>query len=96
MPDPLSEVLRSVRLVGGLFLEGRFTAPWSVFSRISPEECRPFMTVPGQVIGFHVVIDGRLLITVEGQPPIEICAGEIVLRPRNDTHTLASAPGISP
>jgi AraC-like DNA-binding protein len=94
MPDPLSEVLRSVRLMGGLFLEGRFTAPWSVHSRISPEECRPYMTAPGQVIGFHVVIDGRLLIAVEGQPPIEVRAGEIVLLPRSDAHTLASAPGI--
>lgn len=94
MSDPLAEVLRSVRLIGGVFLEGRFTAPWSVLSRISAEECRPFMTEPGQVIGFHVVIEGRLLISVESQSPIEIRAGEVVLLPRNDTHTLASAPGI--
>ena len=95
MPDPLSEVLRSVRLMGGLFLEGRFTAPWSVISRISPEECRAFMAMPGQVLGYHVVIAGRLLIAIEGQPAIEVRAGEIVLLPRNDVHTLASAPGIA-
>jgi AraC-like DNA-binding protein len=94
MSDPLSDVLRSVRLMGGVFLDGQFTAPWSVISRISPEECRPYMPRPGQVIGFHVVLEGRLLISTDGQPPFEVRAGEIVLLPRNDSHRLASAPGL--
>jgi len=94
MPDPLSEVLRSVRLMGGVFLDARFTAPWSVLSSISPEEFRPFIAMPGQVIAYHVILEGRLLIAVEGQPPIEARAGEIVLLPRNDANTLASATGL--
>lgn len=94
--DPLSSVLRQVRLTGGVFLDARFTAPWCIASRISAEDCRPFLTTPSQVIAYHVVIDGRLLLATSGEPAVEIGAGEIVLLPRNDDHTLASAPGLPP
>jgi AraC-like DNA-binding protein len=94
--DPLSEVLRSVRLTGGVFLDCRFAAPWSVISKISPEQWQPYLAMPGQVICYHFVIQGRLMVTVDGQPPLEVSAGEIVLLPRNDTHVLASAAGIPP
>jgi hypothetical protein len=33
MTDPLSEVLRAVRLTGGVFLDAQFTAPWCVLSK---------------------------------------------------------------
>jgi AraC-like DNA-binding protein len=42
------------------------------------------------------VISGRFLLSTEGEPPIEVRAGEIVLLPRNDVHTLASASGLKP
>ena len=95
MIDPLSEVLRSVRLIGGVFLEARFTAPWCVSSQIAAEDCRPFLAVPAQIIAYHFIIEGRLLVQLDADPPLEISAGEIVLLPRNDGHTLASASGLS-
>jgi AraC-like DNA-binding protein len=94
MVDPLTEVLRSVRLTGGLFLDARFTAPWCVTSRITAEDCRPFLASPAQVIAYHFVIEGRLLLGLDREAPVEVDAGEIVLLPRNDGHTLASAPGL--
>ena len=42
MIDPLSEVLRSVRLTGGIFLDARFTAPWCVHTQILAEDCGAF------------------------------------------------------
>jgi AraC-like DNA-binding protein len=94
MMDPLSEVLRSVRLTGGVFLDAHFTAPWCVLSQIDAEACRPFLATPGQVIAYHVVIAGKLLLSIEGEPSIEAHAGEIVLLPRNNPHTLASDAGL--
>ena len=41
--DPLTEVLRAVRLSGGVFLSADFTAPWCVGVRITPEDCAPFL-----------------------------------------------------
>jgi AraC-like DNA-binding protein len=94
--DPLSEVLRSVRLKGGIFLDARFTAPWCVHTNILAEDCRDFAVKPALLIAYHFVIAGRLQLSVEGEPTIEVQAGEIVLLPRNDRHTLASGSGVEP
>jgi AraC-like DNA-binding protein len=96
MKDLLSDLLRSISLSGGIFLDARFTAPWSVMSQITPGECRPHLSNPLQLIGYHFVLEGSLLVSTDGTQPIEAHAGEIVLLPRNDAHILASAAGIEP
>jgi AraC-like DNA-binding protein len=63
---------------------------------MNPDDCAPFLTKPTQMIGYHVIIDGRLLVALEGEPLVDVGAGEIVLFPRNDAHTLASERGIKP
>jgi AraC-like DNA-binding protein len=92
--DPLSEVLRSVRMTGGVFLDARFTAPWCVSSQLVAGDCMPYLAAPAQIIAYHVVIDGELLVWVEGEPAIKVSAGEIVLVPRNEEHKLASGNGL--
>jgi AraC-like DNA-binding protein len=94
--DPLSDVLRSFRLSGGIFLDAHFTAPWCVVSRLSVEDCGAFLTGPSLLIAYHFVVDGRFLLTVEGEPTIEVSAGEVVLLPRNDVHILASGARLAP
>lgn len=98
--DPLSDVLRSVRLTGGVFLDARFTAPWSVSGNMSAEDCRAFLAspthAPAQIIAYHVVTAGKLIAAVEGEPAMEASAGEIVLIPRNDVNALSSAIGLKP
>lgn len=96
MMDPLSEVLRSVRLTGGVFLDVRLTAPWCVISELTAEHCRAFLARPVQLISFHVVLQGEFQLWVEGEPVLRVGPGEIVLLPRNDVQTLASAPGLAP
>ena len=95
MIDPLSEVLRSVRLTGGIFLDARFTAPWCVHTQILSEDCGAFVVKPPLLIAYHFVIAGKFLLSTEGEPTVEVRAGEIVLLPRNDAHTLASASGLA-
>lgn len=94
--DPLSETLRSVRLSGGVFLAGHFTAPWCISVRITPTDCSPFLKNPTQMITYHFVSKGQLIVGVEGQPAFEVMAGEIVLFPQNAPHTLACEPGLKP
>ncbi len=96
MIDPLSEVLRSIRLTGGIFLDAHFTAPWCVHTKIVAEDCGAFLVKPPLLIAYHFVIEGRVLLSIEGESSIEVKAGEVVLLPRNDTHTLASAAGLVP
>ncbi len=96
MIDPLSEVLRSVRLTGGIFLDARFTAPWCVHTKLISEDCGAFAVKPPLLIAYHFVIEGQFLLNIDGEAPIAVQAGEIVLLPRNDAHTLASATGLVP
>lgn len=97
--DALSDVLRVVRLNGGVFLDARFSAPWSIAGRVEGVDFGSFLdsaATPSQVIGFHYVVRGRLLARVENDPPVELKAGEIVLLPRNDMHILASDLKLQP
>ncbi len=96
MTDALSDVLRSVRLKGGVFLDARFTAPWAVSSYVAAEDCKPILAKPAQMIAYHFLIEGRMLASVEGEPAIEVRSGEVLLLPRNDTHILASEHGLAP
>ena len=96
MIDTLSEVLRSVRLTGGIFLDAHFTAPWCVHTKILAEDCGAFRVKPPLLIAYHFVIEGKFLLSIDGEPTVEVRAGEIVLLPRNDVHTLASTPGLAP
>lgn len=94
--DALSDVLRVVRLTGGVFLDARFTAPWSLSGNVEAAEFKPFLASPAQVVAFHYVVEGRMTTQVGTQAPVELRAGEIVLLPRNDLHVLASDPNLAP
>jgi AraC-like DNA-binding protein len=96
MSDVLSDVLRSVRLKGGVFLDVTLTAPWAVSTYVTAEACRPLLKKPAQLIAYHFVLSGRALLTVDGHQPVMLQAGEIVLLPRNDVQVLASEPGLVP
>ena len=92
--DALSDVLRLIRLSGGVFLDAAFTAPWCVVSRVGPEDC-PTRELPPRVVAFHYVIEGRMLVQGDGEA-LQVQAGEMVLLPRNDPHLLASDTGLPP
>ncbi len=93
--DPLSDVLRSVRMKGGVFLDVRLTEPWCIASRVVAEDCSAILQNPSQIISFHYLTKGTMLASIKGgmaAMPVE--AGEIIMMPRNDPHILASAPGL--
>ncbi len=92
--DALSDVLRVMRLAGGLFLEAEFTAPWCVSGRVSAEHCKPFQVTPRHVIATHFVARGRMQLKVDGGDPVEVSEGELVLLPHNNTHYFGSDAGL--
>jgi len=93
--DALSDVLRLVGLTGGVFLDAEFTAPWSVCGKVAPELCRPYMAEPEYVVGFHYVVEGAFILTLDDGAPQRISAGELVMLPRNDLHVFGSAGGLA-
>lgn len=88
--DPLSDVLRSVRLTSALFF--LWDASWP-FSMPVPNG-RHFapIVLPGaqQVISYHIVREGTCWGAVEDEPPVELHSGDILLIPHGDAYTMAS------
>lgn len=94
--DAVSDVLRSIRLKGGIFLDARMTAPWCIYSQVTDEECRPFFDRPSRIISYHYVVSGDLQVGIAGGELVTARAGEIILVPRNERHVMASAAGLVP
>jgi AraC-like DNA-binding protein len=94
--DALSDVLRVVRLKGGVFLHAEFTAPWCIQSQIAPEDCGVLLGEVEHVVLFHYVVEGRLRAQIPNGQPVEIEAGEAVILPHNDAHLLGSHLDLPP
>lgn len=94
--DAAAEILRTMRLACGIFLEAEFTAPWCVSSRIAPEDCGPFAPVPRSVIALHFVSAGQALLQVADEAPLALEQGDIVALPRNDRHVIGSRLDLAP
>lgn len=88
--DPLLDILRAMRLTGGVFLEASFTAPWCVLSQVEPGDCAGFLPLPRHIIAYHYVCAGEFTVQVDGEPPIRAQRGDVVILPRNDGHRIGS------
>lgn len=86
--DALSDVLRSIRLTGGVFLHAELTEPWCLGVRVLPSSCAPFVRSESAIIPYHYVLEGCLRVKVEGKAPLELRAGQVVIFPRNHWHVL--------
>lgn len=92
--DDVTELLRATRFSGGIFLDAEFSAPWCIDTNIDPRICAPHIPEPYTFIVYHYVSAGRVLVMTDGQPPVAVGGGEIVILPRNDAHRLGSGPGL--
>ena len=94
--DALSETLRVVHLVGAIFINGRFTAPWC-YQSPRADSAAPLLE-PGaeRVVIFHLITEGECYVELGGQPPTRLSAGDVVIFPQGDAHRMASAPGVPP
>jgi AraC-like DNA-binding protein len=92
--DPLSDVLRTVRLTGATFFDVVARSPW-VAEQPNREMVLPKI-LPGaeHLIAYHVVIEGRCFGNIIGEDPIEIGAREVIVFTRGDPHVMASDPGM--
>src|SRR5262245_15524427 len=94
--DALSDVLRVVRLKGGVFLHAQFTAPWCLHSELSPQDLGSLLEGAEHIVLYHYVVEGRMSAQVGDGKPVEIEAGEVVIFPHNDAHLLGSHVNLPP
>lgn len=94
--DVLDEILSSLRLTGGVVIDGEFSGEFCVLAKFTPNHFAPFFPKPETLISYHYVRTGQMIIEVEGIAPVAIDAGTIAILPRNDSHTLSSRSGLPP
>lgn len=92
--DALSETLRVVRLDGAIFFNARYTAPWCYHS-CNADSVAPQLA-PGaeKVVIFHMITEGECYAQLDGQAPVKLVAGDVVLFPRGEAHLMMSEPGV--
>ncbi len=80
--DPLSEVLQLLNMSGVLYCNATLTAPWGI----------ELPDLPG-VMNVHVVTSGHCWLEMEGEAPLYMPEGSLVLIPRGRSHRLVGNPG---
>ena len=76
-PDALSSLLIGLQLHGEVYVSGSFCGAWAVD------------TSGKRHIPFHLVSAGRAWLHIEGQPSRVLNAGDLVLFPRDLSHTIS-------
>src|SRR4051794_31926371 len=94
--DVLDDILGSLRLSGGVVIDGEFTGDFCVNAEFTPGHFEPFFPVPDKLMSYHYVRSGRLIVEVDGLPPVTLKSGDIAILPRNDPHRLESRIGLVP
>ena len=96
MSDALSQTLRVVQLVGAIFINARFTAPWCYHSP-SAASAAPLLE-PGaeNVVIFHMVTQGECYVELGAGAPLKLVAGDVVVFPQGHAHRMSSRPGLPP
>jgi len=82
--DPLTEMLRGLRLDGVEYGRCRLPEPWAT-SFPAQEAAR-----------FHFISSGSAWLQTPSGEWLELRAGDAALLPRGDAHVLASVPGLAP
>ncbi|MGE0372310.1 MAG: AraC family transcriptional regulator [Gammaproteobacteria bacterium] len=94
--DALSDVLRTVRLKGGVFLHAEFTDPWCLGAKIDPGGLTRFLGETAEFIPYHYVVEGHLRMRMDTGHLYELGPGGLVLLPRNDYHVLGGDLRLTP
>lgn len=90
--DPLSEVLQSIRLRSAYFF--LWNPKWPYDTGVPNGEKFSDQLLPGadQVISYHIVLEGPCWGCVEGEPPMLLESGDIMLLPHGDAYVIGSEP----
>jgi len=92
--DPLSDLLRIVRLDGAYFYGVQAREPWSAEALPAKELSPRIMPASDHLISYHILREGRCYAWLVGGQPVELIGGDVIVFPHGDAHVVASEPGL--
>jgi AraC-like DNA-binding protein len=90
--DPLSDVLRVVRLSGAHFFRAAASGTWGIEAAPARELSPRILPGSEHLISYHLVLTGGCWGGVKGQPLIRLEAGDVILFPHGHAHVMGSGP----
>ena len=95
--DALSDVLKSVRFEGALYVNAEFTAPWCMRGRYGMASVRQRLAGAEHVVYFHLITEGSCQVKLaDGDEVFGLSAGDLVLFPQDDRHLMGSDLHMAP
>jgi AraC-like DNA-binding protein len=94
--DALSDVLRAVRLSGAFFFDVHGCSPWVAETPLGKTVIDAMFPNSGadHLICYHALMEGTCWVELEGEEPLKLTAGDIIVLPHGDTHVLATDVGM--
>jgi AraC-like DNA-binding protein len=92
--DALSDVLRAVRLSGAVFFDIHAAEPWVAETPLGRSVVHAMFPGSEHMISYHVLLEGSCWAIVDGEAPVQLSAGDVIVFPHGDTHVLTSTPGM--
>ena len=94
--DPLSDVLRMVKLSGALFFLVEASSPWGVDIPPAREFAAILFPRARHIVSYHVVVHGSGWASAGTQPAVRFQAGDVIVFPHGDSYTMLSERGGTP
>jgi AraC-like DNA-binding protein len=98
--DPLSDLLRVVRLDGAFFYAVEAAKPWIVESAPAKELKPQILPTSEHLISYHILTGGHCYVRLLGEDPVEMLPGDVIVFPHGDPNVMSSgrdlrAPGVT-
>jgi AraC-like DNA-binding protein len=95
--DALSDVLKSVRLEGAVYINAQFTAPWCVRTNFGLKSAGNRLAGADHVVFFHFINEGGCKVRLDDRMEVaEATAGDLLLFAHDDKHLLGSDLQLAP
>jgi AraC-like DNA-binding protein len=90
--DPLSDVLRAVRLDGAFFYAVEAREPWSVEATDAKDLTAQVLPGSEHLIPYHILTGGRCWGRLVGGQPVALGPGDVIVFPHGDPHVMSGDP----
>ena len=88
--DPLSDVLRAVRLTGSYFYIVEGSPGWSVGTAAARELAPRIMPDAEHLVPYHIVSEGTCWGGLHGEQRVRLQPGDVLIFPHGDAHVMSS------